>query len=47
MEGLKEKKCFKCDNILPLDMFYKHSGMTDGHLNKCKICTKNDEHQKV
>lgn len=42
MEELKEKKCFKCENILPLDMFYKHIGMTDGHLNKCKTCTKND-----
>jgi len=40
MEELKEKKCFKCENILPLDMFYKHIGMTDGHLNECKECLK-------
>lgn len=42
MEELKEKKCFKCENILPLDMFYKHPKTSDGYLNKCKICTKND-----
>jgi hypothetical protein len=37
-----EKKCFKCDNILPINEFYSHKKMPDGHLNKCKQCTKND-----
>jgi len=36
------KRCFKCLDNLPLDSFYKHSKMGDGHLNKCKQCTKND-----
>jgi hypothetical protein len=42
MEGLKEKKCFKCENVLSIDMFYRHPKTSDGFLNKCKICTKND-----
>jgi hypothetical protein len=36
------KKCFKCEKVLSLDQFYKHSEMADGHLNKCIECTKAD-----
>jgi len=32
------KKCIKCGRLISLNDFYKHSGMRDGHLNKCKKC---------
>jgi hypothetical protein len=42
------KRCFKCLCELPLSAFYKHAQMGDGHLNKCKTCTKKDvtEHRQ-
>ena len=34
------KKCFVCSTEKPLNDFYKHKKMADGHLGKCKECTK-------
>ena len=36
------KVCFKCGIEKPLTDYYKHKQMGDGHLNKCKDCTKKD-----
>lgn len=35
-----EKECIICHKIKPLDDYYVHRQMGDGHLNKCKECCK-------
>jgi len=40
------KNCIICKAIKPLDEFYKHKKMTDGHLNKCKECTKSQSKER-
>jgi hypothetical protein len=36
------KTCFKCGIPKQMDDFYIHRAMADGHLGKCKVCTKFD-----
>jgi hypothetical protein len=42
------KVCFKCGAAKELSEFYRHPMMADGHLGKCKSCTKKDvlEHRE-
>lgn len=40
-----QKTCFKCNCTLDISEFYKHSRMADGHLGKCKNCTRRDVSQ--
>lgn len=37
-----DKQCKKCLKTRLIDDFYKHSMMADGHISKCKECTKAD-----
>ena len=37
-----QKQCFKCGRVLDIEEFYSHKPSKDGHLGKCKDCTKQD-----
>lgn len=35
---MKEKRCTKCRNILPLDFFHEDKKSKDGRRTQCKLC---------
>lgn len=37
---METKVCKRCGRTLPIEEFYKHAQMADGHLSYCKDCTK-------
>lgn len=43
---MNKKQCFKCKIWKDIELFYKHAKMADGHLGKCKSCTKKDVHNR-
>ena len=44
---MKTKTCFKCGIEKELSEYYAHKEMGDGHLNKCKSCTKIDTKKRT
>jgi hypothetical protein len=40
------KRSIKCKKTKDIKYFYKHKQMGDGHLGKCKTCTKKDVHNR-
>lgn len=43
---MKTKKCFRCNKVKAIDLFYKHKLMGDGYLGKCIDCTKKEERDR-
>lgn len=43
---METKICFKCNKEKTLGEYYVHKQMADGHLNKCKDCTRNDSDKR-
>jgi hypothetical protein len=41
------KKCFRCSELKDIGDFYTHPKMADGHLNKCKTCSKKDTADRI
>lgn len=42
----EDKICIACGIRKPLEEFYKHKQMSDGHLGKCKDCCKRQSNER-
>jgi hypothetical protein len=40
VERTDMKPCIECHEVKPIDEFYEHKELKDGHLNVCKTCVK-------
>ena len=40
------KKCINCNRLLPINLYYTHPQMSDGHLNKCIDCCRKQSKER-
>ena len=41
------KECFECNEVKPMSLFTTNHRMSDGKLNKCKLCVKKEKADRI